>query len=313
MNDSAFEHVSCNLCGADQPVIIYKSNRNSSIKLKSNEFRSSGDEPLKDPLVKCKVCGFKYVTPRLDSAMVLNEYTNSVDETFVSQAKGRELTFKHCLAYIREIWKKTPGRILDVGTANGSFLKVAKEAGWDVVGCEPNRWMCEWCKTNYGINIIQGTIFDSGFDNEDFDIVTLWDVLEHTPDPMATLRECVRVLRPGGLLVVNYPDIGSWIAKIMGRKWVFLLSVHYYYFTKDTIWQAIERAGLSKVIVKPHIQNLEFDYILFRSIPYLGLAGKIFRSLIKLSGLSTIQIPYWMGQTLVIAKKFEKPVLIESK
>jgi 2-polyprenyl-3-methyl-5-hydroxy-6-metoxy-1,4-benzoquinol methylase len=271
--------------------------------MEENEFRSSGDEPLKNPLVKCTVCGFQYVTPRLNSARVLDGYINAVDETFVSQAKGRELTFKRCLAEVERVWGKRPGRILDVGTANGSFLKVAKDAGWKVTGCEPNRWMCDWCGKNYGIKITQGTIFDSNCSNETFDVVTLWDVLEHTPDPMAAMRECVRVLRPGGLLVVNYPDIGSWIARLMGQRWVFLLSVHYYYFTRETIRRASKLAGLEIVTIKPHFQTLEFDYVLFRATPYVGALARIARAFVRFAGLSKAQIPYWVGQTLVIAQK----------
>jgi len=303
MSSSLLEHVACNLCGADQPVVIYPSSRNSSMEIPEGEFRSSGDVPLKDPLVRCGVCGFKYVNPRLDSSLVLKGYTTAVDETFVSQAKGRELTSKRCIAEVQLAWGKPPGNVFDVGTANGAFLKVARDAGWEVAGCEPSRWMCEWCKTNYDIEITPGTIRDSNLGNETVDIITLWDVLEHTPDPMDTIMECVRILRPGGLLVVNYPDIDSWIARLMGRKWVFLLSVHYYYFTRWTICRAMEMAGLGVITMKPHFQTLGLDYVLFRSTAYIGAFGKIMRLMVQSMGLGEVQIPYWMGQTLVIAQK----------
>jgi SAM-dependent methyltransferase len=297
------EHVPCNLCGSDKPIVKYPSRRAGAVIVQPNQFRSSGDEPLQDPLVKCSVCGFEYVTPRLNAAAVMEGYTNAVDETFVSQAKGREATFTRCLSTVQRVWKKAPGRILDVGTANGSFLKIAKDTGWDVAGCEPNRWMCRWCEGNYGLRITAGTIFDGKYGSEEFDVVTLWDVLEHTPDPMATLQECCRVLRPGGLLVVNYPDIGSWIARLMGHKWVFLLSVHYFYFTRQTMKQALERNGLRILRMNPHVQTLELDYILFRSTAYIGIVGTIFRRFFGLLRLGQIHIPYWIGQTLVVAMK----------
>ena len=303
MSHFMLEHVSCNLCGADQPIVIYPFSGDHDVDAKENEFRSSGDEPLKNPLVKCSVCGFQYVNPRISSEQVLKGYINSVDETFVSQSKGREITFKRCLSKIERVWKKKPARILDVGTANGSFLKVAKDSGWQVAGCEPNRWMCRWCWNNYGIEITQGTIFDGNYGDATFEVVTLWDVLEHTPDPMATLRECVRVLSPNGLLVVNYPDIGSWIARLMGQKWVFLLSVHYYYYTRQTIRRAIKLAGLELITIEPHYQTLEFDYMLFRAAQYVGPLADISRSVMRCLGVNKAQFPYWIGQTLVIAQK----------
>ena len=83
--------------------------------------------------------------------------------------------------------------------------------------------MAEWGKGHYGIDIVPGTIFDMDLEDASFDVVTLWDVIEHTPDPTSVLEECRRVLKPGGLLVVNIPDIGSLVSSLMGRRWVFLL------------------------------------------------------------------------------------------
>jgi 2-polyprenyl-3-methyl-5-hydroxy-6-metoxy-1,4-benzoquinol methylase len=303
MTRSIFESIKCNLCGSGNSLVVYPSFRGSSVEIESDEFRSSGDEMLRDPLVKCNDCGFQYVTPRIHSELALEEYTNAIDETFVSQAKGRELTFKRCLKEVESAWKEKPGSVLDVGTANGSFLKVAKDGGWVVEGCEPNKWMCKWCWDNYGIEINQGTVFDGNYDNEKFDVVTLWDVLEHTANAMATLKECARVLRPGGLVVVNYPDIGSWIARLMGRKWVFLLSVHYFYFTKKTIRHAFKESGFDIVRVKPHFQSLEMDYVIERATPYIGGLGNTLRKISNGIGLGKTQIPYWVGQTLVIGKK----------
>ena len=301
MND-VYEHIPCNLCGADAPVTIYPGARKAEDVTDPNVFRSSGDESLQEPLVKCAECGFQYVTPRINARIALDSYANSADPTFASQAASREKTFKKCLQSVQKVWKGPPGGILDIGTANGSFLKVAKDAGWDVAGCEPNRWLGKWCEENYGIRVTPGTIFDGNYEPESFDVITLWDVLEHTPDPMATLKECVRILRPDGLLAVNVPDIGSWIARLMGRKWVFLASVHYFYFTQKTVRQMLEKNGLGILQMKPHIQTLELDYILNRTIPVLGPIGAGIRRICQALGLARLQTPYWIGQTLVIAR-----------
>ncbi len=132
-DNGALEHIRCVLCGADSPITIYSSTRKSQ-GVDKNGFRSSGDESLQDPLVKCSNCGLEYVTPRIKSSLAFEGYSNVVDETFTSQAGAREKTFKKCLNIIQKYWGDKPGRILDVGTANGSFLKVAKNAGWNVEG-----------------------------------------------------------------------------------------------------------------------------------------------------------------------------------
>jgi SAM-dependent methyltransferase len=301
MNNDLFENIPCNICGNTAPETVYPSARAAGTAIDSKEFRSSGDEPLQDPLVRCPACGFLYVSPRIRPDRVMEGYVNAEDETFVSQALSRERTFAKCLAILEKARWKEPGRILDIGTANGSFLKVAKAAGWEVYGCEPNRWMGKWCKTNYQIDIVQGSVFDGRFEDGYFDVITLWDVLEHTPDPASTLAECARIIRPGGLLVVNYPDIGSWVARLMGKKWVFLLSVHYFYYTRTTIAAALEKAGFSVQKIRPHIQYLELDYILFRAAAYIGILARLPRFIFRTLGMGKMQIPYWVGQTLVLA------------
>ncbi len=163
--------------------------------------------------------------------------------------------------------------------------------------------MAGLCKKYYDIQIAIGTIFDGKFKNEQFDVVTLWDVLEHTPNPVDTLNECLRVLKRDGLLVVNYPDIGAWISRLMGRRWVFLLSVHYFYFTRKTIRKTLEKNGFSILKIKPHYQTLELDYILVRATPYVGFIAKALRALVNAAGIGKMQLPYWIGQTLVVAKK----------
>lgn len=163
--------------------------------------------------------------------------------------------------------------------------------------------MGEWCKKQYGISVQQGTIFDGKYNADSFDVITLWDVLEHTPDPKAVLTECNRILKKDGLLVVNYPDISSWVAKIMGKKWVFLLTVHYYYFNRKTIRALFRKCGLSPVKMRPHFQTLELDYILFRASAYIGVLGKLIRTIASFLGIKSIMVPYWVGQTLIVGRK----------
>lgn len=300
---SLLEKVNCNMCGRDDYRVVYA----PKYELAKPEeilrtFRSSGDEVLFDQLVQCNHCGLEYLNPRLRSDIVIEGYSEGSDEMFVSQAAGRERTFAKSLKLI-EMLRPQPGRLLDVGTAGGSFLAVAKKSGWETTGCEPNRWMAEWGKEHYGIEIFAGTIFEMGLEDSYFDVVTLWDVLEHTSDPTSVLLECQRILKPGGLLVVNYPDIKSLVARIMGRRWVFLLSIHLYYFTVETIKQMLSKSGFVMIKRRRHWQSLELGYILFRMQAYVGGLAKLGGKIVNALHLQHLQFPYWMGQVLVLAEK----------
>jgi 2-polyprenyl-3-methyl-5-hydroxy-6-metoxy-1,4-benzoquinol methylase len=297
---SVYETVACNLCGSTDYHVVYPAAERSIANL-TTEFRSSGDEPLKDRLVSCASCRLQFVSPRLRPDLILDGYREGADEMFVSQTVARERTFARALKRI-ETFAPKRGSLLDIGTAGGSFLHVAAGRGWEVAGCEPNRWLCEWGKKAYGLDIQPGTLFDHRYPDRAFDVVTVWDVLEHTADPLGFLKECHRILKPGGLIVVNYPDIGSWIARIMGRRWLFLISVHLYYFTRQTIREALARTGFQVVQMRPHVQWLEIDYVLRRGEPIAGGLARGVNRLVSGVGLSRAQVPYWLGQTLVVAR-----------
>lgn len=303
MAEKNYNSISCNLCGADDYLVVYEAKydqeKDEDLAVK---FRSSGDETLVDQVVKCNRCGLSYINPVLDSSIVLEGYSEGKDETFVSQNDAREKTFTKCLKVIEEYYPKR-GRILDIGTAGGSFLHVCKGYGWEVAGCEPNKWLCQWAKDNYKIDVLPGTVFEQPYQEASFDVVTLWDVLEHTPDPRKVLEECMRLLKDDGLLIINFPDVGSWIAKMMKRKWVFLLSVHLYYFDKKTISQMLSAVGFEIVKIKPHYQFLEIGYIFKRAEAYVGKVASFSQRMVNFFGLGKIMIPYWLGQTLVVARK----------
>jgi 2-polyprenyl-3-methyl-5-hydroxy-6-metoxy-1,4-benzoquinol methylase len=304
--EELFETINCNLCGSDNYRVIFEGELSGAEggeidKIAKSEYKSSSNVVSSDRIVRCNKCGLEYVNPRLNPRIILKGYSEGKDEIFVSQVKGRELTFNKCLKMIEKY--SQVGRILDIGTAGASFLKVAKDRGWTVEGVEPNKWLCEWAAKNYGIKVRPGDIFNNKFPSNHFDVVTLWDVLEHVSDPSAVLKECSRILKKGGLLVVNYPDVDSAVARLMGKKWVFFLRVHIFYFTPRTISMILKKNGFKSFKFKKHFQTLGLGYILTRAQAYVKSLVVPFKKMSSFMGLDEMQVPYWMGQTLVLARK----------
>jgi len=298
------ESVPCAVCGSEAHEVMIPSRRTprEPIDLRT-VFRSSGDEPLRDQMVRCTACGLFYVRPRLKWALILEGYRGAVDETFVSQAPFRERTFERCLDGIEAIARPPGPRVLDVGAAGGSFLAVARKRGYEPVGCEPSAWMCGFAKEHYGLSLHPGTIFDLPAEAANMDLVTLFDVIEHTPDPKAVLERARGLLKAGGVLALSYPDYGSLAARLMGKRWVFLLTVHLYYFTRTSIADLLRRCGFEVVGFKPHLQTLELGYVAQRAAPYLGPLGPLATGTVRALGLAHAPFHYWVGQTLVVAKK----------
>jgi 2-polyprenyl-3-methyl-5-hydroxy-6-metoxy-1,4-benzoquinol methylase len=297
------QHITCGLCGADDTDVVYEATYDPQDTTDLvTTFRASGDELLIDRLVRCRRCTLQYIDPRLRDDLIFAGYTQGDDPTYVSQLAARERTFTASLAEIARL-AGGRGRLLDIGTAAGAFGASAVKQGWQAEGCEPNAWMAEWGTRHYGITIRQGSVFDQPYEPGSFDVVTLWDVIEHTPDPRAVLEHCKTLLKPGGLLIVNYPDIGSWIARALGRRWLFLTSVHLWYFDRRTIAQMLAATGFGVEVVRPHYQRLELDYILFRGAALSQGLSKVARAVVRPLGLGRAQVPYWLGQTFVAARR----------
>jgi len=301
---SPFESVPCSLCGSDAFAVAIPSRREPGRPVDlATVFRSSGDEPLQDAMVRCAGCGLFYVRPRLRWDLILEGYRGGSDETFVSQVSMREKTFRRGLRHIESAAKPPGRRVLDVGAAGGSFLAVARERGYEPMGCEPSAWMCAFAREHYGLELHPGTIFDVPLPPGSVDLLTLWDVIEHTPDPRAVLERAHQLLAPGGVLAMSYPDYGSLAARALGRRWVFLLTVHLYYFDRGTMGRMLRRVGFSPLGFRPHLQTLELGYVAGRAAPYLGPFGRLATGAVRLARLDRAPLRYWVGQTLVVAKK----------
>ena len=296
------------MCGSDAFEVVVPSRRDPSRPVDlETVFRSSGDEPLQDQMVRCASCGLHYVRPRLRWELILEGYRGGTDENFVSQIAFRERTFRKSLDKLERMARPAGKRVLDVGAAGGSFLAAARERGYEPHGCEPSTWMCRFAREHYGLDLFPGTLFDMPLKPGTVDLLTLWDVIEHTPDPRAVLRRAHELLTPNGVLAMSYPDYGSLAARLLGSRWPFLLTVHLYYFIPATMTALLRRTGFEPLGYKPHLQTLELGYVAQRAAPYLGpLAGAVTGPL-RVLGLQRLPFQYWVGQTMVVARKASSP------
>jgi len=298
---SLWETVPCNLCGSHKAKVKYEGTTDPDTEKLLKSYSASGNFISQETIVECEDCGLIFTSPRLNRELILKSYTETEDPTYVSQAKGRILSFQQCLKAVEKYVRQ--GTVLDVGAAAGFFLKVAKDKGWKTFGIEPSKYLSDYGNAQYGVGITCGTVETVPALPEKVDVVTLWDVLEHTFDPKDVLKRCNRYLKDSGYIVVNYPNIGNWMARLAGRKYWFILSVHLYYFVPRTIAKMLSEAGFEVVSSKPHFQWLEFGYLAYRLEAYLPAPAKLLGKCLKLLGLDKMLIPYFAAQTRVIAKK----------
>lgn len=268
-------------------------------------YRSSTDEGRLDQLVRCRGCGLVYVNPRVRSDIIRRSYEGAVDPAFVSQNAPRVRSFARTLRGVcRSLgWTPSPDRrVLDVGCAGGAFPKAASDLGFSVVGVEPSRWLVDYGRRTYGLDLRAGTLAEQRFEDAGFDMATLWDVLEHLDRPVELLAECRRVLKPEGVLVLTYPDYASVARRLLRSRWPFFLAAHLYYFTPDTLVRLLRRTGFEPVLRRPYWQTLELGYVLKRAASVVGAFAPLGR-LVEAAGAGALPVRYQMGQTLVVARR----------
>lgn len=176
-------------------------------------------------IYRCGNCGvlFTYPQPRIDWEDINNERYNSKKDKEAYLGIYDKI-YKRARAYISLIKKyKEKGKYLDVGCSYGIYLKAAREAGYAVSGVEIAPHAAKYAKKELKLDVFNGTLDQAKFKKNTFDIVTLYDVLEHVPNIHKFLKEIYRVMKPGGILVIQSPNSQSFAFRILGTKWNWLL------------------------------------------------------------------------------------------
>jgi SAM-dependent methyltransferase len=138
------------------------------------------------------------------------------------------------------------GRALDVGCGNGRFLERLRHHGWDVAGVDTSPAAARAAREALGVDVRVGTLESASFEQGSFEFVHMSHVLEHLPDPLATLREVARLVAPGGRVYIETPNIDSLGFRWTGEFWFPLEAPrHLWLFSPRTLARALSSVGLS--------------------------------------------------------------------
>ncbi|MAG12672.1 hypothetical protein CL630_02550 [bacterium] len=202
---------------------------------------------------KCSFCGLVFVDPQPD-----DEY---LDKEIYSEKSGYQGHKKKDLSKTKESpharrilnfleKKSVVGNLLDVGCSSGEFLYHAKQRGFNTCGVELNERTASIAQGN-GLNVIQGELKDAHYDDDFFDTIFLGDIIEHVQDPLGLLKECYRILKPEGVLIVSTPNLDSFWAKktfllhkFFKMPWSVLTPPHHLYqFSKNNLEMLLRETG----------------------------------------------------------------------
>ena len=191
--------------------------------------------------VRCSGCTLVRLDPFPTAGSLDACYDTDYESEWGSQ-RGLKQRVENLL--VKRLPRKPPGRLLDVGCGTGAYLFEMERLGWDVTGVD--RYATQFSHRAIHPAVRQADLLDAGLPGESFDVVTLWWVIEHLPDPLAVLREVRRVLKPSGAVVLATCGIDSWEARVFGSFWHHLLPPeHVCHFSPATLGRALSASGFT--------------------------------------------------------------------
>jgi len=234
------EQVNCDLCGGDETHPVYT--------VRDNNYGTPGTFQL----AACAACGLVYQNPRPTAVEIGAYYLTDAYHPFraIHDQKQPEPQALHRQRARRLTAQAGVGRVLDVGCGSGLFLLAMQQLGWTVCGVEPNSTAVEFVRQTLQIEAYEGDIFAFP-EVETVDLITFWDVLEHTHSPTAVLRRAFQLLKPQGYLALNVPNWASIERRLFRERWIAIDAPrHLYHFTPQTIAAMLEVSGFRPLIVE---------------------------------------------------------------
>ncbi len=297
----------CPLCSSED-LETYSNDEDK--KLATANLGSSRQDVSHGKILRCRACrlGFRAMRPSEQDLHTL--YRELDPRVYEKESAGRIKTAKRHLQIVQRY--VCSGRLLDVGCASGAFLRCAADTGWNVVGVEPAEELCAKAKHLVGErgDVLCTSLQQAGLPAASFDALTLWDVLEHVPDPLAFLKHGTSLLKPGGYLFANVPDLGSLQARWLGEHWPLLLAEHLNYFDRRSLKICGELAQLRWVAFGRRPASFSLEYVFYRLAQHRVPSASLAHTIVSRSFLGRTCIPVFLGESYGV---WTRPARMESK
>jgi SAM-dependent methyltransferase len=260
MRSGAEEKSRCWICGGENMGMVKPSN----IEILTSESFSITDSHygMTGAIYRCSNCRFLQCS---ELSGVLRYYENLVDSAYDAGHTERSIQARKILELVRKL--QPGGRLLDIGAGSGFLVEQAIQMGYQAEGIEPSGWLRKMAAQR-GLPVHLGT-FPHPTVSGQFDVITLIDVVEHVSEPVELLQHIADGLTPDGTAIVVTPDVDSIAARVLGWKWWHYRVAHIGYFNKQTLFLALDKAGLQPILARRPAWYFTAEYVWERTHRYL--------------------------------------------
>jgi 2-polyprenyl-3-methyl-5-hydroxy-6-metoxy-1,4-benzoquinol methylase len=285
----------CYLCGGGRIALRFHARGGAPDVAAAAYCCTSFGHRRHGPIWVCEDCGLLFQSPVPAEPALLDAYGAVEDPVYLAEKENRYLTFRKALALLGP---PAGRRLLDVGAYCGFFVDVARQAGFDAEGVELSRWAVSHARA-LGLPVRNETIEERARSGARFDVVTLWDVVEHLADPRRDLAHAFELLRPGGRLHVSTIDAASPIARALGARWPWLMDMHLVYFDRRTLPRLLEEVGFRVVSRRLYTHTVSAGYLVRKLAASFPAAAPLLRTLGR-AVPATLPVPVNLGDNMVV-------------
>jgi 2-polyprenyl-3-methyl-5-hydroxy-6-metoxy-1,4-benzoquinol methylase len=184
------------------------------------------------------------------------------------------------------------GSLLDVGCALGFFVEAAQRRGWAAEGIDISAHAVQYAVDKLRVKARAGVLDQMNFEPDSFDVISMWDVVEHFTNPLAQLELCHTLLRKDGLIALSTPDVQSAVAKVTGARWMGykLAEEHLYYFSRDTLCALLDKAGFDVLETQQIGKDVALEFFARRLRMYAPPLATVASTVIDKLGLGRASI-----------------------
>jgi SAM-dependent methyltransferase len=230
-------------------------------------------------------------------------YRAADDEIYEAEIPNRWRTANRHRRIVEQ-YMSIKGSLLDIGSASGAFMRVMQDAGWRVMGIEPSESQNRRAMALLGGDaVIQQSVLETARISETFDLITMWDVLEHVIDPPQFLSLAASHLKDDGYLMLNVPRIDSLQARLFGDRWPLLVAEHLCYFTVPSLIACGDAAGLKLVRTGTRPVAFSLGYVFFRAGQHRIPGAHAMLRLLRMFRFESRSIPLWTGEVYAVFRK----------
>ena len=284
----------CPVCGSNYSVLLYPDSLGTDLPQFDYSFTPYHMRTYK--IVKCRACTHAFcIIPHTD---LWENYQSTIDPEYINRQFAHIKTAEQVVAVMQ---KYADGKtLIDIGCSTGDFLSIAKDY-YAVEGLELSQWSSKLAKER-GFTVHTCKINELPADAK-YDIITLWGVIEHLESPKDEIESLKTHLNPGGFICVYTGDAGSWLARLMGKKWWYIQGQHIQFFSIDSLTKLFSDAGFSTLVttyypITTDLKTLSksfYRYTLIKPLSQLLLENRFVRDITL-----TLTIP---GEILAVFKK----------